>query len=345
VTQPSNISADTSSSHPVAETCVAALYRFVSMPDHTELREPLQQEMTAREIRGTVLLAAEGINGTVAGKESDIDELLRWLAAHPQFGDRLAGLDIKKSWTAKMPFLRTKVKLKKEIVTLGVEGIDPNRTAGTYVAPKDWNTLISDPDVITVDTRNDYEVRIGTFRDALNPNTKTFREFPNYVDNELDPGKHKKIAMFCTGGIRCEKSTAYLKELGFEDVYHLQGGILKYLEEVPKEESLWEGECFVFDERVAVDHDLNPGHYTQCHACRSPLSNEDLASQHYLPGESCPWCHDHTSGEQRARFHERQKQIQLARDRGEGHRGDHMEDIRQQRQAEKLAFKNRQRDD
>lgn len=325
------------------KTCIAALYRFVALQDYAELRQPLLEKMQSLDIRGTLLLAAEGINGTIAGDENAINALLRWLTAHPQFGDRLAGIDIKKSWSDRVPFLRTKVKLKKEIVTMGVAGIDPNRTTGTYVAPEDWNALISDPDVITIDTRNDYEVRIGTFRNAVNPHTDSFREFPDYVKSRLDAQKHRKVAMFCTGGIRCEKSTAFLKELGFEEVYHLQGGILKYLEEIPPEDSLWEGECFVFDERVAVDHQLRPGHYTQCHACRAPLSETDLASSYYVTGESCPYCHADTNEEQRARFRERQKQIALARQRGEQHLGDDMEQLRHRRQAEKIAAKDRQR--
>ncbi len=325
------------------KTCIAALYRFVTMDDHADLRAPLLQQMETLGIRGTLLLADEGINGTIAGSAAAIDSLLDWLAGHPQFGSRLAGMDVKKSWSDKIPFLRTKVKLKKEIVTMGVTGIDPNRSVGTYVKPQDWNQLISDPEVVTIDTRNDYEVRIGTFRNALNPNTESFREFPAYVEQQLDTGKHRKIAMFCTGGIRCEKSTAYLKELGFAEVYHLQGGILKYLEEIPPEESLWEGECFVFDERVAVDHALQPGHYTQCHACRAPLSEADLASRYYVAGVSCPYCHADTSTAQRERFRERQKQMALARQRGEQHLGDDMERLRRRRQAEKIAAKDQQR--
>ncbi|KZX83117.1 hypothetical protein A3717_34925, partial [Alcanivorax sp. HI0013] len=211
------------------------------------------------------------------------------------------------------PFLRTKVKLKKEIVTMGVEGIDPNRTVGTYLSPQEWNAVISDPETLLIDTRNDYEVEVGTFKGAINPETRTFREFPEYVKETLDPARHKKVAMFCTGGIRCEKSTAYLKEQGFEEVYHLKGGILKYLEEMPKEESLWEGECFVFDERVTVDHDLNPGEFDQCHACRRPISEEEKASEKFQLGVSCPKCFDESSPEQKARFAERQKQIELAR--------------------------------
>ncbi len=328
---------------PALPVCVAALYRFVSLPGHATLRDELLANMETRGIRGTLLLADEGINGTIAGAETAIDSLLAWLGGHPRFGDRLRNIDVKKSWTAEIPFLRTKVKLKQEIVTMGVPGIDPQRTVGTYVKPRDWNDLISDPDVITIDTRNDYEVRIGSFKGAIDPGTTTFREFPAYVARELDAGKHRKVAMFCTGGIRCEKSTAYLKELGFEEVYHLQGGILKYLEEVPAEDSLWEGECFVFDERVAVDHDLQPGRYTQCHACRAPLDEDDLASELYVPGESCPWCHADTSATQRARYRERQRQIRLARERGEAHIGETMDELRRRRRAEKLAIKENQR--
>ena len=208
--------------------------------------------MEANNVRGTLLLAQEGINGTIAGGRTAIDAVLTWLRSDP----RLADIDHKESLADKSPFNRTKVKLKKEIVTMGVEGIDPKRVVGTYINPKDWNQLISDPEVLLVDTRNDYEVRVGTFKQAINPQTDSFREFPHYVKDHLDPKRHNKIAMFCTGGIRCEKSTAYLKEQGFTDVYHLQGGILKYLEDVPPEDSLWEGECFVFDDRVTVNHHL-----------------------------------------------------------------------------------------
>jgi len=204
---------------------------------------------------------------------------------------------------------------------MGVEGIDPNRTVGTYLSPEEWNAVISDPETLLIDTRNDYEVEVGTFKGAINPETRTFREFPDYVKDTLDPAKHKKVAMFCTGGIRCEKSTAYLKEQGFDEVYHLKGGILKYLEEMPKEDSLWEGECFVFDERVTVDHDLNPGEFDQCHACRRPINDDEKASEKFQLGVSCPKCYDESSPEQKARFAERQKQIELARARGRQHRG------------------------
>lgn len=296
---------------------VAALYKFVRLDDVEQLREPLLALMLAQNVRGTLLLANEGINGTIAGPRAGIDTVLGWLREDP----RLADLEHKESFHDEHPFLRTKVKLKKEIVTMGVEGIDPNRTVGTYLSPEEWNAVISDPETLLIDTRNDYEVEVGTFKGAINPETRTFREFPDYVKDTLDPAKHKKVAMFCTGGIRCEKSTAYLKEQGFEEVYHLKGGILKYLEEMPREDSLWEGECFVFDERVTVDHDLNPGEFDQCHACRRPISDEEKASEKFQLGVSCPKCYDESSPEQKARFAERQKQIELARARGRQHRG------------------------
>jgi UPF0176 protein len=242
-----------------------------------------------------------------------------------------------------MPFYRSKVKLKKEIVTMGIEDIDPNDIVGTYVKAKDWNALISDPDVTLIDTRNNYEVQIGSFKGVIDPHTTTFREFPDYTKENLDPAKHKKVAMFCTGGIRCEKSTAYLKQQGFNDVYHLEGGILKYLEEVPEAESLWQGECFVFDNRVTVNHKLEKGHYDQCHACRMPITEDDKQHEHYVPGVSCHHCHDHTNEEQRARFREREKQIQLAKQRGENHIGDEARQARQQRKQAKISYKNQQK--
>ena len=234
---------------------------------------------------------------------------------------RFENMSYKESYHKVNPFHRTKVKLKKEIVTMGVQDIDPKEIVGTYVKPKDWNQLISDPEVLLVDTRNDYEVHIGTFKNAVNPNTETFREFPQYVKKNLDPQKHKKVAMFCTGGIRCEKSTAYLKQQGFDEVFHLEGGILKYLEEVPEDNSLWEGECFVFDNRVAVNHKLEKGQYDQCNACRLPITEEDKQSDKYMEGVSCPHCYEKLSSEQKQRFTERQKQIELAKIRGEQHIG------------------------
>lgn len=300
-----------------SQTVVCALYKFVTLKDYEQLRQPLLDVMLKNEVRGTLLLAEEGINGTVAGSRSGIDALLAWLTSDARFAD----ISYKESYDEGTPFNRTKVKLKKEIVTMGVEGIDPKHVVGTYVKPNEWNDLISDPDVLLVDTRNNYEVDIGTFKNAVNPQTETFREFPEYVDKHLDPTKHKKVAMFCTGGIRCEKSTAFLKEKGFDEVYHLEGGILKYLEEVPEENSLWEGECFVFDNRVAVDHKLEKGQYDQCNACRYPITEQDKLSEHYVVGVSCPSCFDKSSDEQKARYAERQRQIDLASQRGEEHVG------------------------
>jgi len=300
--------------HPIV---VAALYQFVRLPDYEALREPLIKKCSEEGVMGTLLLAAEGINGTIAGDRDSVDRLLAYLKEDTRF----SGIEHKESFYAEMPFYRMKVKLKREIVTMGVEGIDPNHIVGTYVEPKDWNDLISDPGVTVVDTRNYYEYAIGSFKGAKDPKTTTFREFPEYVEKNLDPSKNKKVAMFCTGGIRCEKSTAYLKEQGFDEVYHLKGGILKYLEDVPKENSLWEGECFVFDNRVAVDHDLEKGSYDQCHGCRHPITEEDKLSEHYLAGISCPRCYDEQTAEQRQRFAERQKQIQLAKKRNQQHIG------------------------
>jgi UPF0176 protein len=301
----------------MSEIVVCALYKFVNLPDYQKLRQPLYDVMDGNQIRGTLLLAREGINGTVAGTRSAIDTLLNWLRQKPS----LAEIDYKESYTDKLPFNRTKVKLKNEIVTMGVEGIDPKRVVGTYIAPKDWNSIISDPDVVLIDTRNDYEYQVGTFKNAINPNTESFREFPQYVKEHLDPEKHKKVAMFCTGGVRCEKSTAFLKEQGFEEVYHLKGGILKYLEEVPEQETLWQGECFVFDERVTVNHHLEKGQYDQCHACRMPITEADKTSAKYEIGVSCPHCYGQKSPEQKRRFAEREKQIELSKTRGENHIG------------------------
>ncbi|MBF5055412.1 hypothetical protein Y5W_00706 [Alcanivorax sp. 521-1] len=296
---------------------VAALYRFTRLEDFQSLREPLLALMLERDVKGTLLLAREGINGTISGRRADIDAVLDWLRADP----RLEELEYKESFTDEHPFLRTKVKLKKEIVTMGVEDLDPNRSRGTYLEAEEWNRVIADPDTLVIDTRNDYEYEVGTFQGAVNPNTKAFRDFPDYVRDNLDPARHKRVAMFCTGGIRCEKSTAYLKEQGFEEVYHLKGGILKYLETMPEDRSLWRGECFVFDERVTVNHDLEPGGYDQCHACRRPISEADKASPQFQQGVSCPHCYHESTAEQKARFAERQKQIELARRRGEPHLG------------------------
>lgn len=296
----------------MSEQCViAALYKFVRLEDYTSLQEPLLDFCLSNHIKGTLLLAEEGLNGTVAGPRASIDALLTYLKAD----ERFAELDHKESYDDAQPFYRMKVKLKKEIVTLGVEGIDPNATVGTYVEPRDWNSLISDPEVVVIDTRNHYEYELGTFKGAKDPKTDSFTQLPDYVDAHLDPSKHKKVAMFCTGGIRCEKSTAFMKQRGFEDVYHLKGGILKYLEDVPEAESLWEGECFVFDNRVSVNHALEKGEFDLCHGCRFPIREEDKLSDKFEVGVSCPRCFDHLTDDQRSRFRERQKQILLAKER------------------------------
>lgn len=294
---------------------VAALYKFVTLDDYVQLREPLLQTLLTHDVKGTLLLAKEGINGTVSGSREGIDAVLAWLRADP----RLVDIDHKESYCAEQPFYRTKVKLKKEIVTLGVPGVDPNRRVGTYVEPRDWNALVDDPEVLVIDTRNDYEVGIGSFKGAIDPKTKSFRDFPAYIREHFDPARHRKVAMFCTGGIRCEKASSFMLQEGFPEVFHLKGGILKYLEEVPAEESRWEGECFVFDNRVTVTHDLAEGVYDQCHACRTPVSPEDMQSPHYSPGISCPHCWDSLSEKTRAGARERQKQIELARLRNEPH--------------------------
>ncbi|MBP1848998.1 rhodanese-related sulfurtransferase [Rhizobium halophytocola] len=297
--------------------CVAALYHFARFPRFESFRDELDAVARDNGVKGTLLLAAEGINGTIAGTDAGIENVLAFLRAQPEF----AGLVHKESRASKMPFIRMKVRLKKEIVTMGVEGIDPNRIVGTYVEPKDWNALISDPETIVIDTRNDYETAIGIFKNAVDPNTKTFREFPDWVKNNTGLHNKPKIAMYCTGGIRCEKATAFMKEQGFDEVYHLKGGILKYLEDVPEEESLWEGACFVFDERVSVTHGLAEGEHTLCHACRYPLTAKDVTSEKFEEGVSCPHCHDGRTEEDRNRYRERQKQIALARKRGERHIG------------------------
>jgi len=310
----------------------------VRLENFEQLKKPLLTTMIDNDVKGTLLLANEGINGTIAGPQSGVEAVLEHLAKD----ERLGVVSHKYSYADENPFQRSKVKLKKEIVTMGVEGIDPTLTVGTYVKPKDWNALISDPEVILVDTRNDYEVEIGTFENAVNPNTETFREFPEYVANNLDKTKHKKVAMFCTGGIRCEKSTAYMKEQGFEEVYHLEGGVLKYLEEIEQKDSMWKGDCFVFDGRVAVTHGLEQGQYDQCFACRYPITKEEMESEHYVKGVSCPKCIDKYDDAQRARFAEREKQINLAKERGESHIGGDISDVIKQRRKEKIAAKKAQ---
>jgi len=292
---------------------VAALYQFVSLPDYQALREPLLSCLLDNGVRGSLLLAEEGINGTVAGSRAGIDALKAWLKADGRF----TALTYKESLSDDNPFYRTRVKLKREIVTMGVPGVSPVKAVGEYVEPEDWNALISEPDVLLVDTRNDYEIEVGTFKGAINPETDNFRQFPDWVEKQLKPAKKQRVAMFCTGGIRCEKATSLLLEQGVEAVYHLKGGILKYLETVPESDSLWQGECFVFDNRVTVDHDLEPGRYDQCHGCRRPITEEDKRSPLYVRGVTCPHCHDSQTEQSRSRAAERQNQIDLARKRGE----------------------------
>jgi len=296
---------------------VSAFYHFTRLDDPSALKAPLTEALATHGVRGTVLLASEGVNGTIAGTAAGIAAAMDILRALPG----CTALDYKLSTAREMPFYRLKVRLKKEIVTLGVPGTDPTAKVGAYVAPEDWNALIADPDTIVIDTRNDYEVGIGTFEGAINPETVTFREFPAWFEKHRSEFEGKKVAMFCTGGIRCEKSTNYLLSQGVEDVFHLKGGILKYLEDVPEDESLWQGECFVFDERVSVGHGLKEGPHLLCRACRRPLAPQDLNRAEYEEGVTCHHCIDEHSEERKERFRERQKQIALAKARGEQHFG------------------------
>lgn len=300
-----------------ARVQVAAFYKFVRLDDIEGLQQDIRKICKDSDVLGTILLAHEGINGTIAGPANDLNSLFEFL-------DQYAGLENlnkKISYCNRNPFYRLKVRLKKEIVTLGVEGIDPGKAVGEYIAPEYWNALISQPDVRLIDTRNEYEVGLGTFNGAENPETQSFRDFPAWVEANLDIEKDQKVAMFCTGGIRCEKSTALLKELGYENVYHLEGGILNYLEKVPADESMWQGDCFVFDNRVTVDHDLAEGRYELCPACRMPLSEADRDSPKFEKNVSCPKCFDRLTPERRASLEERGRQIELAAARGEKHIG------------------------
>ncbi len=300
---------------------VAALYRFAAFGDIAAIQKQLADVCQRQKVKGTILIATEGVNGTIAGSADGIAHVVAHIRSLPG----CAELDVKYSGAKEMPFYRMKVRIKQEIVTMGVAGIDPRREAGTYVQPKDWNALISDPDTIIIDIRNDYEVAIGSFEGAVDPNTKTFRDFPEWFRENrtalTERSNKPKFAMFCTGGIRCEKSTAFLKQEGIDDVYHLEGGILRYLETIPENESKWQGECFVFDERVSVKHGLELGSLELCHACRRPINDDDKVADTYLEGVSCPACYDERSEDDRARFAERQRQIKLAKQRGEQHIG------------------------
>lgn len=300
---------------------VAALYQFARFPDCASLRDPLLALCREQGTKGTLLLAGEGINGTIAGPPGGIEEVVAHIRALPG----CAGLDVKYSTAQEMPFHRMKVRIKREIVTMGQPDLDPLKVVGTYVEPQDWNALIADPGTIVIDTRNDYEVAVGTFAGAIDPQTSSFSDFPAWFrdrrDGLLGTGAAPKVAMFCTGGIRCEKSTAFLKSEGVEEVYHLKGGILNYLEQVPQEQSLWQGECFVFDQRVTIGHGLVEGSYALCHACRRPVGAAEQASSLYEDGVSCPACHAERSEQQRAAYRERHRQEALAAARGQAHIG------------------------
>lgn len=310
--------------------CVAALYHFTPFADCAAIREALLALCLAEEVRGTLLLAREGINGTIAGSDASIAAVIARIRQLPG----CAALEVKYSRAAALPFHRMKIRLKQEIVTMGQPDIDPLASVGTYVTPEAWNELISEPGVIVIDTRNDYEVAIGSFAGAINPHTQSFRDFPAWFRSQRETllagaqqqGQPPKIAMFCTGGIRCEKSTSFLKAEGIDEVYHLQGGILKYLENIPQAQSLWDGECFVFDQRVSVTHGLAQGSYGLCHACRLPVSEAERASALYEEGVSCPACYETRTPEQRAGYRERQKQERLAHARGQAHIGAAQED-------------------
>jgi len=293
------------------ELLVATFYKFTRLDDHVALQDPIHACCESNGVRGIILLAREGINATIAGSREGVRATLDFLREDP----RLADLTWKESSARKQPFRKLRVRLKKEIVTMGVPELDPEHAAGSYVSPEDWNRLISDPDVILIDTRNDYEVEIGTFRNAINPDIASFGELPEWLSDRISVEEQPKVAMFCTGGIRCEKSTALLRKAGFNEVYHLEGGILKYLERIPESESRWDGQCFVFDERVSVGHGLEIGAYELCRACRRPIDEDTKNSDRYRRGVSCPYCHDRTSDEQKSRFAERQRQIDLARER------------------------------
>jgi UPF0176 protein len=301
----------------MTDIVVAAFYHFTRFGDPAALRASLLAELSAHGLKGTVLLAPEGFNGTLAGSRAGIDSALDILRALPNS----THMEHKESHAGSMPFYRLKVRLKKEIVTMKVPGIDPSANVGTYVAPEDWNNLIADPETFLIDARNDFEVQMGTFAGAVNPETVRFSDLPEWLENHRAEMENKKVAMFCTGGIRCEKATSYLKERGIDDVFHLKGGILQYLENIPEAESQWRGECFVFDGRVSVTHGLEIGEYELCHACRSPINSAVRLSGNFVAGVSCDNCIDQRTDEQRARYAARQDQIRLAKENGTVHVG------------------------
>ena len=300
---------------------VAALYKFSEIDNPLEVQISLKKILKKLSIYGTILVGGEGINGTIAAKkEKNLNKALMHIKNLKGFND----LDIKFSDSKKNPFIRLKIKLKQEIVTIGEKSIDPTKSVGEYVNPEDWNSLLEEENILLIDTRNDYEYSIGSFKDSINPKTQKFRDFPKWLKNQdftHEDKNNKKVAMFCTGGIRCEKASSLMKNEGFKKVYHLKGGILKYFESVSKEKSLWNGECFVFDDRVSVKHDLSVGDYDMCHGCRMPITETDKTSQKYIRGVSCPNCYDQTTEEQKSRYMSRQKQVDLAKQRNQNHIG------------------------
>ena len=299
------------------QVIILSLYKFVEIKDTELLKERLLQKCKPLGIKGTFIISTEGINGTIAGSKASIDSIIEFLKNDRRFND----VECKYSYDYKIPFYRMKVKIKDELIPIGIKDLDPREKVGTYVKPADWNKLVEDLETLLIDVRNEYEIEIGTFRGALNPETESFREFPEFVRKNLDPEKHKKVALFCTGGIRCEKASSFMLGEGFSNVYHLKGGILRYLEEVPNEESTWEGECFVFDNRASVDHDLENGVYDLCHNCRYPVSPEDMKSKYYEKGISCPRCFNKITGNRRRSLEERNKQIGLAKQKNQQHLG------------------------
>ena len=307
---------------------ISALYKFHNIPEPCKIHNEIREELKKNSIKGTVLIGSEGINGTISARCSkNLNESLAFIRSISGFKN----IDIKNSFSKKSPFVRLKVKLKKEIVTIGDSSVNPNINRGDYVEPNEWNKIIEDEDVLLIDTRNKYECTIGTFRNALNPNTTKFREFPKWLDSQNFSDsykKNKKVAMFCTGGIRCEKASSLMKTKGFKNVYHLKGGILNYFESVPEKESLWNGECFVFDDRVSIKHDLSEGTYDMCHGCRMPITDDDKKSKNFIKGVACPKCFDKTSDEQKSRYMSRQKQIDIAKKRNKQHIGPREEVIK-----------------
>ena len=318
---------------------VAALYHFVDLPEHETLLAPLEAHCRKHAIEGTLLLAAEGINGTIAGQRDDMDATLAYLREIPGLGD----LVHKESRCEIAPFFRLKIKLRKEIVTMGIDSVRPVDRVGQYVEPEQWNELISQDDVVLIDTRNDFEVRVGHFKNAVDPQTTSFTEFPAYVSKNLSPAKNKRVAMYCTGGIRCEKATSHLLQEGYEEVYHLKGGILKYLETIPESESLWEGECFVFDRRVSVGHGLNVGTFELCHGCQSPLSAEQREHEQYVFGVCCEYCADTITPDRRLGLEMRLSQMKLASERGENHLGMDEEQMYRRRKAKEAKKEDERR--